>query len=808
MYKKSLSRSIFIGVLSISMMFGKTVSAQDNPFADRQFPPGKYVPFGYIDNPWHSYVHNRSGILRTVPPVGMGYWCTSLPWYYANRMTRQVNYLSFLHLAFSMNGKSLVDAEDYGSCGLHSSYHTKNVLRYDWKWEDVLFSASWYLIDEHALACRLEMKNTADQPRNITVHVTHEYGHVERGWWGNTGITSNYDEEHGVLVDKLWEYGDVFVTGASDLRPGAMKATADENEWRGWIKDNDLTSKQGMSIMFHQNPALYAMQSYPAVLNARGTKTVSLVMARGTNQMYAAEQYAKAQQGGIQKLNELLTDDDRFYRYAPRLEGDWSQAWKDGWVYDFETLRMTVRPPCGIYKHPWDGMQIYSPRAVLGETALDMLCLSYADPELAKNVLYGVFADAPAPNVPCSREDGSMNMIGAGGEECGTSPVWGLPFSVIYSVYQRTGDKTWLTSMYPYMKSFIEWWLANRTDEEGWFHCNNSWESGQDGSLRFTFDGGSEGGVSDFVRTVDVEAAMADAMTVMSKIAPLTGNAADTEKWTAMAKDRTARMRAMYKDGWFRDVDGRNGNPIMLDTYGDVMMLLPLTVGLATSQQIKEIAPRLPAFTKGDKTLIWPPGIFFYTEAMRRTDGYANLGADLIVSTGNRIYERMSALKTSPTARVLSHLPEKYSYRIPGVSNEYWPFDLEKPDFWGAENYGWGATLPAMTIRTLFGFTESDNDGEFNIAPAIPPDMALSGKCFGISGLAYRNHEFNLSCTPEKNKLSIEITCSSASFVVKNAAGKIIARSTGGVCRTTGTNGAKYAVLIDDCENIKNKNNK
>ena len=389
-----------------------------------------------------------------------------------------------------------------------------------------------------------------------------------------------------------------------------------------------------------------------------------------------------------------------------------------------------------------------------------------------------------------------MNMIGADGSECGTSPIWGLPFTVIYSIYQRSGDKAWLTSMYPYMKSFVEWWLENRTDEEGWFHCNNSWESGQDGSIRFTLEGGGEGDASSFVRTVDVEATMAEAFIILSKIAPLTGNDAETEKWTAMAKDRTERMHTMYKDGWFRDVDGRNGQHFMLNTYGDVMMLLPLTTGLANKQQINEIAPRLPAFTKGERPLVWPPGIFFYTEAMRRTDGFAHLGAGLIVSTGNRIYERISATKTATTGRTMPHLPEKHNYRIPGVSNEYWPVTLGS-SHGGAENYGWGATLPSLIIRSLFGFTERDNDYEFNIAPVIPQELALTGKQFGISGLTFKKHKFNVNCTLEKNKLNVEIACLSANLVVKDAAGKVVARSKDGICRFSGTNGAKYVVSVE-----------
>jgi len=286
----------------------------------------------------------------------------------------------------------------------------------------------------------------------------------------------------------------------------------------------------------------------------------------------------------------------------------------------------------------------------------------------------------------------------------------------------------------------------------------------------------------------------------LSKIAPLTGYDADADKWTAMARDRAERMRTMYKNGWFRDVDGRNGQPIMLDTYGDVMMLLPLTTGLATQQQIKEIAPRLPAFTQGDKTLVWPPGIFFYTEAMRRTAGYAHLGAELILSTGNRIYERMSTPQISATGRSLPYLPEKYNYRIPGSSNEFWPINLEKSNYGGAESYGWGATLPAMTIRSLFGFTENDRENEFYIAPTIPDNLLSSGKKFGISNLRYQNHRFTIMCLIEKNQLTIDITCTSdnpGNYVVKNNFGKIIGRSSGSaICRVKGKNGERYTIQI------------
>ena len=75
-------------------------------------------------------------------------------------------------------------------------------------------------------------------------------------------------------------------------------------------------------------------------------------------------------------------------------------------------------------------MQVHAPRVVLAEAAIDALLLGYADLDTAKAVLLGTFLDAPAPNVPCSREDGSYNMVGANGSECGTAPEWGYPTEV------------------------------------------------------------------------------------------------------------------------------------------------------------------------------------------------------------------------------------------------------------------------------------------------------------------------------------------------------------------------------------------
>jgi hypothetical protein len=74
---------------------------------------------------------------------------------------------------------------------------------------------------------------------------------------------------------------------------------------------------------------------------------------------------------------EKRNEDDRFWSRSPRLEGDFPPHWKNVWVYDFETLRMMVRRPLGVYQHNWDAMQIQASRNVLAETSMDRWALSY-----------------------------------------------------------------------------------------------------------------------------------------------------------------------------------------------------------------------------------------------------------------------------------------------------------------------------------------------------------------------------------------------------------------------------------------------
>lgn len=707
----------------------------------KSFPARDYTPHGYLDNPYHTAVLNRSGVVRSVPPTGMGYWCRAMPWPYGMGTRRQVNYLSFLHPSVAIDGVCFHTTEDFGRKGvsLVSRYHTKNAMTYDWSYRDVDVRLLYHLVGEHTLRLVVEVANHANDTRKVTLHATNIYGYPEVRWWGSDGIAARRHAS-GSAVSKFWAYGDVFVL-SSDLPEAVYGATASRDEWDAWMESGRIAPNDGASS--NSPDPVYSVLSGTLELAPGEERAVVFTLTRGVNEPWTVDADAKARAGGRAALSALLAEDEAFYASAPLLEGDWPEDWKCGWVYDLETIRQNVRRPVGIYKHHWDAMQVFTPRSVLAESVLDALTLSYGDIELAKDVILGTFADALMPNVPASREDGSVNVVSMGGEECGTAPIWVLPFYIIRALYDRTRDDAWASALYPQMEAFVEWWLENRTDETGRFFCNNSWESGQDGSKRFLLEEGEEGKEAEYVQTVDVEAAMADAMRTLACLAPAAGRPERAAHWQAMADRRAETTRAMYVDGWFRDFDARTGKPIILPDYLDVMMLLPLSVGIATEEQTEAVAPKFEYFVRNPKGwLEWPSFMFCYTEAGQ----HASLGqlmADVVGTTADRVYGRTNAREVVPIGETRANMPAPYNHRIPGTSNEYWPIEPATLAQCGSEAYGWGATLPALIIRNIAGFREAD--WGFILAPTLPESLLTPGRNYTVTNLSFRGARFDVT---------------------------------------------------------------
>lgn len=783
------------------------------------FPQGNYTPFGYLDNPFHSAVLNRSGIIRSVPPLGMGFWVRDLPWPYGDGFghRRIPNYLSFLHLSLCVGDASLHTLDDFSKndIDLVSHYHTKLVMSYDFEFQNIIISAKYFLATENSVVCILDAANHSSENKEITLHATNIYGFPGQSFWGNDGLVSNHNPKNDLGVSKVWAYGDVMVIGAN-RQSVAHKALDSDEQWDDLISKNDLSNIEEVQTRFRAGgDHIYNVLSYQLSVPAGASDRIIISLTRGKNELWATNEFSSTVKSAPQILGEKLNEDARFYKHTPVLDGDWPDHWKHGWIYDIETIRMNIREPLGIYEHHWDAMQVHTPRAVLGEAALDSWCLSFSDMALAKDVMLGTFADAPMPNVPCSREDGSMNMICANGKECGTAPIWGLPFHVIRSMYLRDRDDFWIKQLYPYLKDFLEWWIEHRTDEEGWFHATCSWESGQDGSKRFLVDSHDPGAAAEFVRTVDIEAAMANAMNNMAFFAEIAGEAKDIKYWKRLADKRIKSTRSMYHDGWYRDVDARNNQPIILknveafgkiqENYYDVMMLTPVALGISTPDQNEGIIPKFDHF-KGHKLfwLEWPSFWQIFSEAAWNA-GLRMFLSELVVDVGERTYERIDRRELLSVRKFDTGLPEKYNYRIPGVSMEFWPIKEDNPG--GCENYGWGATFPTLVIRNVIGFREIDrlDKDQFLLAPALDSSLFKTGKTYSMLNLDYRGAKLDVryAVLPE-NQLQITLNgtfASPASINVKDEQKKTVAFSRGKKnafnISFTGENGALYTVTFN-----------
>jgi len=802
-------KKVFTQVLSIFSLFTLPLMAQiqtvDLP---SNFPQSDYTPFGYIDNPYHSAVLNRSGIIRSVPPIGFGFWVRDLPWPYGNGfgLRRIPNYLSFLHLSIDVNGKVLHTAQDFknNSIELTSNYHTKHMMSYDWEFEGIQFSLKYFLANEHSIASIVEIHNKNQASKTITIHATNIYGYPQNRWWGSDGLASIYNSETDVSVSKIWAYGDIFVIGANK-KSRSHKATFSKDDWTKWIRDNNLSNNEGTTVKI-PGP-IYTVQSYQIKLSASEKQSFILSLTRGRNEFSALKTHNDVLNSAQKILNDQLQEDEKFYAQTPLLVGDWPSEWKHGWIYDWETLRMNIREPVGIFEHHWDGMQIHTPRLVLGETGIDAMCMGYADVELAKDMFRAAFIDVPGPNVACSREDGSVNMICANGVECGTAPIWGVPFFVINSIYQRDQDDAWIKELYPHLKSFLEFWLEQRTDEEGWLHATCSWESGQDGSRRFLISGHDPGAAAEYVRTVDIEAAVAAAMGNMILFAEVAGRPQDKARWQEMAQERQKRVQNMYVDGWFRDFDARNQEPIIVEDYYDIMMFLPVTLGIASQTQMQELIPKFHHFRDNPRHFLeWPSFLFPFTEAAWRT-GLRLFTAGEVLKIGNRVYPRLDERDLQPVL-IKSYenvLPKEYSFRIPGVSDEFWAINEDNPG--GCENYGWGSTFPTLVIRNIIGFRDVKDPKAkaFILAPALPDDFFKTGKTYGMRNLRYRDTIADVFYSKkDSERIDIKLALhskKSLSYTVLNEQGEVIAKTEKDdrdtVLNFTGSNGDIYTISVE-----------
>jgi hypothetical protein len=718
-------------------------------------PRHDFTPHGYLDNPYHSWKLNPSGVLRSLPPLGMGWHVPNLGSYVNN----QFQYTAHLTIGLKIGKLVLITPEDFKrhGCTIVSHLHTKNRFEYTCEVPQyaLILTARYFLVAEHVLGCVLSLKSSVPQSQTITCYLIHCHTHnpfTSRLW--EHGLYARQEAGSSYAMLGLASEGDVFVHGVKAADGGALEIgsigyTVSLEDMVRWAAGKSV---QQPSITQRQQENDWQVRTlampFTFTLDSNQKRIINAVLARGVSRDQAIEQW----EDGIEEIAlteaQHRTDDEKFWLHAPQLSGDWPEHWRRGWVYDFETLRMTIRPPVGIIPHPWDGMQVQAPRTVLAEAAMDALFLSYADHELAAEVILGHFESAPHPNLPCMREDGSFNMVADDGQICGTAPEWGYPLWCCQQLWLRSGNLSWLKRLYPGASAYLRWWLDHRREGEGWEIYGCSWESGQDVSSRFGPQQ-TGGTIIQHLRPVDLQASIAQSAAILASWAEVLSSAhtdetlpnpylADIALWQEITNEFTKKTRLMWRDGWFRDYDAVAN---IWSSERDAMHLAPIFCGVADRSQIEQLRPFLakpPQHSSGWAPLSWPPVVMTLIGA--------TAVAQMPLDAAELAYRFIDASFRSTDSREL----DEYG-GLPGVTREYrrtiqrgkWG-EIDYANA-GIEGYGWGALSIHLLIRHLLGLYATNPD-TIVLAPTLPQALRRPGATYTVAPIPWGKHTLSIIC--------------------------------------------------------------
>jgi len=722
-------------------------------------PHHDFTPHGYLDNPYHSWKLNPSGVLRSLPPLGMGWHVPNLGSYVRN----QFQYTAHLSIGLKVGNLVLVTPEDFAQhgCTITSHLHTKNRFEYTCTVPqyNLTLTARYFLVQEHALGCILTVSTSAKIPLPITCYLVHQHTHnphTSRLW--EHGLYAIQGQQKDMVMLGIASEGDVFTHGArsadgGELTFGDMGFVLTVEDAVAWahgiaVPRPNITAHQEGTGWQSRVAILPCSLNLTTESSGRAERVINIVLARGVSLDASYQHWSDSIEQIAHVEAAHRTDDEQFWRDAPQLSGDWPESWRRGLAYDLETLRMVTRPSVGVIPQPWDGMQIQAPRTVLAEAAMDSLFLSYADPELAAEVILGHFESAPHPQLPCMREDGSYNMVADDGQICGTAPEWGYPLWCCQQLWLRSGNISWLQRLYPGAAAYVRWWLDHRRDGEGWAIYECSWESGQDVSSRFGPQQ-TGGTIIQHLRPVDLQASIAQGAAILASWAETLSPThtdetlpnpylADIAFWRQIANEFTEKTHLMWRDGWFRDYDSATNE---WSTEQDTMHLAPVFCGVAGRGHIEQLRPFLaqpPKHSSGWAPLSWPPVVMTLIGAAA--------AAQMPLDAAELAYRFIDASFRSTDSRELDE-----HGGLPGVTREY--RNTVTVGKWGEidymnagiEGYGWGALSIHLLIRHLLGLYATDLNS-ITLAPTLPLALRHPGATYTITPIPWGKYLLSLTC--------------------------------------------------------------
>src|SRR5579884_695128 len=230
-------------------------------------PRDDFPPFGYLDNPWHSWKLNPSGVLRSRPPCGMGWHFPN----YGSYGRNQFSYRAHLHAGIEAAGVRLLAPGDFRrarvAVGCH--LHTKSRLRDAWTHPaGVRVAATYFLIAEDALGCQIELAR--DETGSA------EESLVVRLWLAQ-------EVAHNPAASRLWEHGLYAVApGAREPETGTAALLGVCPEGEAWVFGAALPDGTPLApAAFRREDALWSADKHATLPQGRepaGLQTGTLVL--------------------------------------------------------------------------------------------------------------------------------------------------------------------------------------------------------------------------------------------------------------------------------------------------------------------------------------------------------------------------------------------------------------------------------------------------------------------------------------------------------------------------------------------------
>jgi hypothetical protein len=185
--------------------------------AEGSFPLSDYTPYGYLDNPFHSWNLHRSGVLRSSPGIGFGFYFPAGPGGYFDFAKNGV-YEAHLRLGFLINGRRFWAPEDFRPKQLTSPYHSKNLFTFAFAEDGTEVECTFLQVGENALAAKVAVQGSHPQSIRMLAVLDCKLGGA--AWWGRDGLTGNYEPASDSLWIRSFAAGRVF-TVVSDIPSAA-----------------------------------------------------------------------------------------------------------------------------------------------------------------------------------------------------------------------------------------------------------------------------------------------------------------------------------------------------------------------------------------------------------------------------------------------------------------------------------------------------------------------------------------------------------------------------------------------------------